>query len=153
MAESLRNVSENAAEERRFKLTVFATLMQERSEISSNESVKALNSIDVAFGRSMRVRDAWVELYETMNNLKDIPYRVLDERYRQLLKEMAADLGLSEHLRLDDFKRVYVPQAIVEERHVRDLQRKSALQQLVGLNSPETNAADDDPKGWPPRPG
>ena len=126
--------------------------MQERSEISSNESVKALNSIDVAYNKSSLVREAWAELYETMNNLKGIPYHILDERFRKMLKAMASDIGLSEDLRLDDFKRVYVPQAIVEERNLRDLQRRTALQQLTGMNAPEANAAEINLEGWPPKP-
>lgn len=56
MAESLRSVSELANDQRRFKLNIFASLMQERAELYSNEGVRALNSIDIAFYNSPRRR-------------------------------------------------------------------------------------------------
>lgn len=64
MAESLRSASEVANDQRRFKLNVFASVMQERAELYSNEGVRSLNSIDIAFYDSPKVREAWSELYQ-----------------------------------------------------------------------------------------
>lgn len=130
MAETLRRNAEAAADSRRFKVNVFAQLMQERAEIYSADAVRALNSIDVAFSDAVSVREAWSELYQALNSQPIAPPHVLDERIRRLLREMAQSLGIGDKLRIDDFGRVYYPNALVEERRVRDLERSAALARL-----------------------
>jgi hypothetical protein len=155
MAEMLRRESQNDHESRRFRLDVFSTIMQNRAEIYAEESVRALNSIDVAFNKSIPVREAWAELLNALNSAS-IPPHVVDERIRKLLREMADDLGLSDSLRQDDFGRVYFPTALAEDRNVRELERKASLQRLTGNASPAANAAAEiDPamlRKWPPKP-
>lgn len=156
MAEELRRQSADAQEVRRIKLNVFAAVMQERAEIWAEESVRALNLIDVAFSDAICVREAWAELHQALNS-NPMPNHVIDERIRKLLKEMATDLGLSSKLRQDDFGRVYFPNALAEERNVRLLERKQALERLTGGTSPAANAADGQANiqknKWPPKPG
>lgn len=154
MAEALRRQSESYGEARRIKLNVFGSIMQERAEIYNEEAVRALNLIDVAFSDSIPVREAWAELYNALNT-NPIPPHVIDERLRKLLREMAADLGLSDKLRQDDFGRVYFPNAVMEERNVRQLERKAALARLTQSSSPAANAADGNNhilERWPPKP-
>jgi hypothetical protein len=155
MAERLRRESEDAQESRRFRLNVFATIMQNRAEIYGEDSVRALNSIDVAYSASVPVREAWAELLNALNS-SNHPAHVIDERIRKLLREMARDLGISDTLRQDDFGRVYFPTALAEERSVRELERKASLQRLTGNSAPSANAAAAlDPeiqKKWPPIP-
>lgn len=150
MAENLRKSGDQAADRRRFKLNVFATLMQERSEIYSVEAVRALNSVDVAFSDAPSVREAWAELYQALNSSEMVGH-VVDERLRRLLREMAEDLGLSNTLRLDDFGRVYIPNAIAEERRVRDMRRKQELTALIGGETKPDGSTALDAK-WPPSP-
>jgi hypothetical protein len=153
MAEQLRRSAENEMESRRFRFNVFATVMQGRAEIWSEDTVRALNSIDIAFHRSAKVREAWAELFQALNAKPNVSH-VIDERIRKLLKEMASDLGLADALRLDDFGRVYFPTALGEEREVRALERQAALARLKGVASPTQNTADFDPtvELWPPKP-
>ena len=152
MAETLRRNAEAAADSRRFKLNIFAQLMQERSEIYSPEAVRALNSIDVAFSDIGSVREAWSELYQSLNSQPIAPAHVIDERIRKLLREMANSLGIGDTLRMDDFGRVYLPNALLEERRVRDLERSSALVRLSSQAAPAGNAADSTSALFPPRP-
>ncbi|WP_394804782.1 DUF6680 family protein [Sphingomonas agrestis] len=152
MAESLRRGSEAAADSRRFRLNVFASLMQERAEIYSPDAVRALNSIDVAFSDSIAVREAWSELYQSLTSQPSGPSHVIDERLRKLLKEMAADLGIADKLRLDDLGRVYFPNVMAEERKVRDLERGAALARLSTQTSPQSNVADPTAALFPPKP-
>src|SRR5450759_5219819 len=63
LAESLRRDAEQQDQRQRQKLSVFATLMQERAQIHSENSVRALNLIDVVFNESREVREAWSELF------------------------------------------------------------------------------------------
>jgi hypothetical protein len=152
MAETLRRNAEAAADGRRFKLNIFAQLMQERSEIYSAEAVRALNSIDVAFSDTISVREAWSELYQSLNSQPIAPDHVVDERIRKLLREMANSLGIGDRLRMDDFGRVYLPNALLEERRVRDLERRSALTRLSSQAAPAGNAAEHTTNLFPPKP-
>lgn len=152
MAETLRRSAEAASDSRRFKLNVFAQLMQERAEIYSLEAVRALNSIDVAFTDDTEVREAWSELYQSLNQRPAAPAHVVDERIRKLLREMANSLGMGSELRLDDLGRVYYPTALLEERRVRDMERSAALARLLGQSAPQSNTTDPSLALFPPKP-
>lgn len=152
MAEELRRSAESDADKRRFKLNIFASLMQERVEIYSSDAVRALNSIDVAYADNGSVRESWSELYQALTGDPLAPAHVIDERIRNLLRQMASDLGISDSLRLDDFARVYYPNALADERRVRDLQRKSHLAQLTGQSDASANKAPALEDRWPPKP-
>ena len=154
LADILRQQSQDVQEARRIKLNVFGAIMQDRAEIWSEDAVRALNLLDVAFIESSEVRACWSELYQALNT-NPPPEHVIDERIRRLLKAMATDLGLANELRPDDFARVYFPRALVEDRNVRQLERKAALERLTGVTSPAANAVqmtDETPDKWPPKP-
>jgi hypothetical protein len=152
IAEHLRRQGDNVLESRRFRLNIFATVMQGRAEIWSEDTVRALNSVDVAFYDSADVREAWAELYQALNT-EPIPMPIVDERTRKLLREMAKNLGLAESLRLDDFGRVYFPTAIAEDRQMRSLQRREAMQRLTGPQvANDADGAAELEKRWPPPP-
>jgi hypothetical protein len=152
MAEELRRTAESDADKRRFKLNIFASLMQERAEIYSTDAVRALNSIDIAYADNGSVREAWSELFQALTGNPMAPDHVIDERIRNLLRQMAADLGISDTLRLDDFARVYYPNALADERRVKDLQRKSHLAQLTGQTDTAGNELATLEGKWPPKP-
>lgn len=141
LAERLRREGEAAYEQRRMKLFVFTTLMQERAIFVSSDAVRALNLIDVVFKDAIAVREAWAELFLAFDTKNNIPSHVQEERFRHLLREMAVDIGLADGLRLDDFGRVYYPNALAEEEAVRRLERQAALQRLSGQASPTANSA------------
>ncbi|GBQ28448.1 hypothetical protein HLH34_11205 [Gluconacetobacter azotocaptans] len=157
MAETLRRVGDIAQDVRRFKLNIFTTIMQARATIYADDSVRALNSIDVAFAHSTAVREAWAELFQALG-APNVPPHVMDERIRKLLREMAIDLGIADQLRMDDFSRVYYPNALQQQRQIEDLQRREALARLTGQAQPAANtvttAATTTAIGspWPPPP-
>ena len=150
MAEELRKSGDEAADSRRFRLSVFTTLMQERSEIYSIEAVRAFNSIDVVFSKALKVRKAWAELYLALDQKPVPPNHVIDERLRNLLREMAADLGISTDLRLDDLGRVYVPNALAQERSVRDIRRRREYESVI--NAAAEAQGGEVAVNWPPAP-
>jgi len=149
LAENLRRQADIATDQKRFRLNVFAQVMQGRAEIWSEDTVRAINSIDVAFNDVPTVREAWAELYQALSS-NEIAVHVREERLRKLLKEMSLSLGLADTLRLDDFARVYFPNAVQEDRQLRDLQRRAALRQLTG--EPEAQQQVALPSKWPPAP-
>src|SRR5260370_141403 len=108
IAESLRREAERHDENQRQKLSVLATLMQERAKIYSENGVRALNLIDVVFNESREVREAWAELFMAFDSKNNIPQHVQEERLRKLLATMAKDIVLSDQLRADDLERIYI---------------------------------------------
>ena len=57
------------------------------------------------------------------------PTPLIDQRRTELLMSIARDVGLD--FRPDDFARVYLPQPIVHDLQLRDLQRRSALNAIL----------------------
>jgi hypothetical protein len=149
LAERLRRDSELAHETRRMKLWVFTTLMQERAAIYSPEAVRALNVIDVVFHECVEVREAWAELYLSLQADNHIPEHEKTQRIRLLLKAMAASLGLSSSLRLDDFGRVYYPNALAEENEVQAMERRARRVRLMNEVAPPSTVSQS---MFPPRP-
>ena len=152
LAERLRREADASHEIRRQKLYVFTTLMQERGSFPSDPSVKALNLIDIVFNDSEKVRDSWAALYMSFDNNKPVPSHVRDERMRELLKEMAIDLGLASSLRLDDLDRIYYPNILAEEDELRVLERRVAKRRLAAELEPSANVATQVANLFPPRP-
>ncbi|HTZ95754.1 MAG TPA: DUF6680 family protein [Terriglobales bacterium] len=150
LAESLRRAAEDASERQRQKMLIFTTLMQERSEIYSKDSVRALNLIDVVFNESRDVREAWSELLSALNMRPMLNY-VVDERLRRLLSAIAADLGIADQLRNDDLSRFYLPTIQAQERLIREIQLRQAFESLQAQQA-EANAAGVQSTVWPPKP-
>lgn len=151
LAETLRRDAERHDERQRQKLSVFATLMQERAQIYSDNGVRALNLIDVVFNESRDVREAWSELYLAFH-MNPLVQHVIDERLRKLLGAVAKEIGLSDELRNDDLGRVYYPNVKAQEQLIRDLQRQQLLASLQGQNVPGAGAAIPQNSAWPPKP-
>jgi hypothetical protein len=149
---------QDASERRRLKLWVFATIMQNRAFIGETDSVKALNLIDTVFHDVPQVRDAWANFFAALNDERNFPptgpMPVIDERRTTLLASMARELGLVEDFRPDDFTRVYLPQTILSEMQIRNLQRRAALNALSGVPSSTPPAAQppSPPVVFPPPP-
>jgi hypothetical protein len=141
IAEQMRRDGEQASEKRRMKLHVFVILMEQRATYYTQDAVRAFNLIDIVFIDSRPVRDAWAELFASFDSAKGIPDHEKNKRYRVLMSAMAADIGIGDGLRLDDFERVYFPVALQEEDQLRFLQRRASLKQLNGDISPAANTA------------
>jgi hypothetical protein len=150
LAEELRRDAEKGQERRKNKLEVFATLMQERAALYSEDGVRALNVIDVVFHDSRDVREAWTELFETFS-IVPLPKPIMDERVRKLLAAIAKDVGLGDEMRIADLSRVYTPNAIQQDRVIKDLQRQQMLASLQGQLSPAANSPQA-ATAWPPAP-
>lgn len=151
LAEALRRESDRASERKRQKLYVFSLLMQERAQIHSDNGVRALNLIDIAFSESHEVRDAWADLYAAFH-LKPLPQHVMNERLLRLLGAMAKDMGLADELRIDDLSRVYFPVVQEQEQIIKNIQRQQTLARLLGENAAGASDARSPNTLWPPKP-
>lgn len=149
LAESLRRDAERQNERQRQKLKVFASLMQERARVYSDDSIRALNLIDVVFNECRDVREAWSELFLAFQ-MNPLVEHVIDERLRKMLAAIAKDIGLSDELRNDDLGRVYYPNAKAQEELIKDLQRQQLLTSLQGRGAASAASPPNSP--WPPKP-
>ena len=154
LAETMRREAEQAERRHANKMELFTTLMQERAAIYSESGVRALNLIDVVFNESREVRDAWAELLLSFDPSSNTPPAVQQERLRRLLGVMAKDIGLTDQLRTDDLGRVYFPNALQEERLIKDIQRRQIIKQLLESQGGATTntALPPPPNPWPPKP-
>jgi hypothetical protein len=153
IAEQLRREAERSQERQKNKLHVFATLMQERAAIYSENGVRALNLIDVVFNDAREVREAWAELFLAFDTKHNVPPHAQEERLRKLLAAMANDIGLGDGLRIDDFGRVYFPTALAQDQLIRDMQRQQVIANLQAQSSsPSANTAPPQTSMWPPPP-
>jgi len=152
VAERLRTESEKESERRRLRMFVFFTLMQERVTLASPQSVQVLNSIDSVFHDCGLVREAWADLYHALSR-RDA-WSTVEEKQRELLRQMAIDLGLSDSLKRDDFSRIYYPTALADEAHLRNLrtaaEKKSLEEARLQANVVPMFAGASSP--YPPKP-
>lgn len=137
LAEKIRNDTERENERRRMKLQVFSTLMQERATIASIDSVRMLNSIDFVFASSPKVREAWADLFAIFHTSEAPHPQLREEKLRVLLKEMGADIGLSDTLKVDDIARIYYPNALAQEEELQMFRRQQALLQMRSGGQPQ----------------
>jgi hypothetical protein len=90
IAASLQEASEN----RRLKLSVFTTVMQNRHFLGATEAVKALNVIDAVFHDSAPVRDSWANFFSALNDPRNFPpagpMPIIDERRTALLASISS---------------------------------------------------------------
>lgn len=152
LAEQLRRNAEQTQERQRQKRQVFTTLMQERAAIYTEESVRALNVIDVVFNDSRPVREAWSALLHALDPQQNVPLHAQRDRIRELLTPIANDIGMADEIRIDDLNRVYLPTPLAQERFIRDMERQQALARLQqGQQAPAANTVPQRTP-WPPPP-
>lgn len=113
LAEQMRQENDRRNEERRIKLVVFGTLLQERGNLASVDGMRALNMTEFAFRDSRMVREALAAVYRAIRNDAPAAAHTQDELIIALLNEMAKDLGLSSAFTTQDLNRAFVPRKSV----------------------------------------
>ncbi len=118
------------------KLKIFETLMSQRYLISTEESVKALNSIDVVFYKDSDVRKAYKEFLDETEKKPEFNPNVGD-KYLRLLEEMSKVLKL-DNIHWDEIKRYYYPAGLSEKLNEETALRKAQLMNaLESANRPD----------------
>lgn len=129
------------------KVKIFTTLMSKRYEISSEESVDALNMIDVIFYTSPKVRTAWKQFQDAANS-PDSPTKaqVINDKHLKLLEMMAEEIGYR-NIRWDDIKEYYYPVGLSERKRdeavLRKVQIDASLAQINKQDQGDENARVD----------
>lgn len=106
------------------KNRIFTILMSKRYEISAEESVEALNMIDVVFYRSDKVRKAWRDFNDaTKAPESDTKNQNIKDKHLRLLEVIAEDIGYKE-IRWEDIKQYYFPVGLSDRKHDEDVLRR-----------------------------
>ena len=108
------------------KVFVFRTLLANRHQITSDESVKALNMIDVVFYQHKDVRKRFEEFIEASNK-KPVDGNLIITKYLRLVESVGVAVGMNDI----DWERInycyYNPIALAERTQENDLLRKARL--------------------------
>lgn len=117
------------SEKRKQQLKVFEVLMAYRYMIHAEESVKAINSIDVVFYDNKDVRKA-LEAFINETAKKSEFNPNVGDKYLKLLEEMAKALKL-EDIHWDNIKQSYYPNGLAQKIQDEDVLRKIQIQNAI----------------------
>lgn len=129
------------------KRKIFTILMSKRYDIAAEESVEALNMIDVVFYSSKEVREAW-NAFNDATNLPDsnTKSQTISDKHLRLLEVIAKDIGYKD-IHWDNIKQYYYPIGLStkkqDETVLRRVQIDAALAQIKeGQEHKETAQTD-----------
>ena len=120
------------------KLNIFKTLMAHRMPICSEESVIALNSIDVVFYKDKDVRKAYADFLDEATKRPEFNPNIAD-KHLKLLEEISKSLGLKD-IHWDDIKQVYYPKGYADKIDEEAMFRKAQLQNAVETANRNANS-------------
>lgn len=134
-------------EKRKEKMEAFKQLMISRAVSGTIDYVKTLNSLDVVFADSSKVRAAWKDLFNEYAKPNIDSYSILSKRTK-LIETIAKDLGYDDKIAWDEIiANPYVPVWLVDEWKQNDLLKegqkgfvelvKNATQNTVKNNEPK----------------
>ena len=111
------------------KLLVFETMMSYRYMIHAEESVKAINSVDVVFYGTENVRKALAEFLNEAAKKPEFNPNIGD-KHLKLLEEMAKALKLTD-IHWDSIKQSYYPNGLSQKVQDEEMLRKVQLQNAI----------------------
>lgn len=114
------------------KMKIFETLMSYRYMIVAEESVHALNSVDVVFYKDTSVRKAYSDFLNEADKKPELNPNIAD-KHLKLLEEMAKALKLKD-IHWDDIKHSYYPNGLREKTQEEALLRKVQIQNAINVN-------------------
>lgn len=120
---------QHKSELRRKKLDIFETLMSYRYMISHQESVNALNSVDIVFYKDKSVREAYAAFLNETGKKPEFNPNIAD-KHLKLLEEMAKCLGLND-IHWDDIKQCYYPSGLAQKIQDEEMLRKVQIQNAM----------------------
>ena len=110
------------------KRTLFFALMANRKATPNKEWVDALNTIDVVFQDDKKVRKAWREYYDSLDERSQY-YQETNSFKLDLLSEMANALGYKD-LKQTEIDRFYSPNYFLQLQQTQNLLAQESLRVL-----------------------
>lgn len=135
------------AQQQTEKKKIFTILMSKRYDIAAEESVEALNMIDVVFYGSKKVREAW-KAFNDATKLPESPTKnqTITDKHLRLLEVIAEDIRYN-NICWEDIKRYYYPIGLSDKRQqeaiLRKVQIDAGIAQLKETQGHENNAQID----------
>lgn len=126
-------ILQRRSDDRRNKLQLFGTLMAQRHDPFSGETVKALNLIDAVFVNDPEVREAWTRYYAALSDQalnEGTGASIREDKRQDLLLTMVKALGLSRQVTSADLLRGYMPTWANEATLIAVMQRRAALEEI-----------------------
>ncbi|WP_148294012.1 DUF6680 family protein [Azospirillum sp. B4] len=138
-------IIQSRSEKKKNKLQILGVLLANRHDMISQDSVRALNLIDIVFSNDRGVREAWSRYCSAMsapemNN--PLGWSIQHEKRRDLLIEMAKAVGDAKNISTSDLLRAYMPKLINDQAEISFLENSIKLQQLrkaaneLGIQNP-----------------
>lgn len=143
---------QNRKSKKQAQLNLFLTLMANRkTNPITREWVDALNSIDVVFQDNKKVRAAWREYLDSLDQ-KSSHFQNANAYMLDLLSEMAEALGYKQ-LRQTEIDRFYVPVYFGSQQSQQDILIKEQIRVLMHSKSEaesfsEEEYAENERKVW-----
>lgn len=104
------------SQKRNDKMQIFKTLMTSRIFGWTNESVQAMNLIDVVFADDKAVRKQWKICFDKMcvENPTDIDLSKIKLEREKLLEAMAKSLGYKDIITWESIQNPYIPKGMTD---------------------------------------
>ncbi len=146
-------------EKRDFKFHVFYDIMSHRKSFPiSQEFVKALNLIDVAFSDNQKILSLWHEYYQMLHQKpENLTNELLNQKFVELLSQIALDLGYK-NIQQVDIDKFYTPvghlnqfeyNVKLQTELLRVLENTSKFQTDLIEKKPETQSNKNEEKHTP----
>ena len=113
----ISSILQDQKDKRYQKIEIFKLLTADRHDLVNENTVRALNLIDVVFSDHKDVTHLWREYYEMQTNTgfnNENGNKLREEKYKELIHAMATILGYKNyHL---DISRVYNPSGLATQK-------------------------------------
>ena len=123
---------EDRANRRKDKMEIFKTLMIARITVRNygwtNESVRALNIIDIVFADDKNVRQAWKDLYDKycISNPSATEQKQIENAMYKLIESIGVSLGYKDKITWETIQKPYMPEGMKQQ-----LDNQNTYQQLA----------------------
>lgn len=128
---------QDRAEKRKDKMRIFQTLMTSRIYGWTQESVHALNSIDIIFCDDAKVRSAWKDLNDKyhVSNPDQSQLRKIEHAQYKLLESMAVALGYKDKITWETIQNPYIPEGLITQLEAQKSSQQKYMDMLDKMNN------------------
>ncbi len=126
---------QDRAQKRNDKMAIFKMLMTNRIYGWSNESVYALNLIDIVFAKDEDVRKQWKKYYDTLciENATESDIKKISREHDKLMEEMAKVLGYKDIITWETIQNPYMPKGMKESQNLQQEFQSGQVQLIQNI--------------------
>ena len=123
------------AEKRKDKMKIFKSLMTARIYGWTNDSVNALNIIDVVFVNDKKVRNAWKDLLDKYSVEKPDQQHIekIKQAKYKLLEEISNSLGYKDKITWETIQNPYCPVGLSDQVLMQNLYSQNMINLSEGM--------------------